>query len=108
MSVQTFKCRTTSGSVAIDNAVAGTNKIETTSGSVDLILVENADTTVYTTSGTVDLQLARDGAEVLYRSNSGRMYADSGYQMKGDLYVFGSGKGKVTVKTTSGNLKIRN
>lgn len=107
VSVKALDCSTTSGAVTVGSLRAKTAQITASSGAVDLTLTEVPTLQIQTSSGNVDLALAKGGAEVLHTASSGRLLTDCTYERKGDLYVFGSGAGNITVETSSGNLKIQ-
>lgn len=126
VSAQTLKCRATSGSVTLGTVTAGTLHCATSSGTVrmDGVRAETASVTassgdvkltltgmpeavVRTSSGRITLSLPAGGAEVLYDSNSGKLRTERPFERKGDLYVFGGGKSRLTAGTTSGDLEIR-
>ena len=62
---------------------------------------------VHTSSGKTVLRLPKDGAEIAYTASTGKMYMAESFDRKGDLYVFGSGKARITVGSSSGNLEIQ-
>lgn len=53
------------------------------------------------TIGSMTIETAR------ITTSSGKLLTDRAYDRKGGLYVFGEGAGRITVETSSGNLKIQ-
>lgn len=102
----TLDCETSSGDVTVDSVTAGTAQVTTSSGSVELTLKEAPSVNIRTSSGGVDLTLAAGGAEIRHSAHSGKLRTSRPYDREGDRYVFGSGESKITVESSSGNLKI--
>ena len=107
ISAQTLKCNTSSGSVRIGDLEAEAVDLETSSGAVELVVSSISQLDIHTSSGKTVLYLPESGAEVAYTASSGRLHSAEPFERKGDLYVFGSGEGRITVDSSSGNLEIR-
>lgn len=104
---KTLKCSTATGSVRLNGVSSGTTEIETNDGNMELAFDKAPAVSIRTAGGKVDLTLPPDGAAVSYISNSGKLLTDRTYERKGDLYVFGDGKSKLTIETANGNLIIQ-
>ena len=107
ISAQTLKCSTSSGSVQIDALAAERVDVETSSGSVDLTFTAAVQADIRTSSGRASLRLPEGGAEIAYSASSGTLHAAENFEQKGDLYVFGKGENRITVRSSSGSLVIR-
>lgn len=107
ITAQIFKCSTSSGSVKAGSIVSETAEITTGSGNVESALKDAPAVKVRTSVGKVSLTLPADGAEVSYISDGGKLLSDCAFERKGDLYVFGGGKSKVTIETLNGNAVIK-
>ena len=104
---QTLQCDTSSGSVQIEQLETETADVDSSSGSVKLTLSAVSKLNIHTSSGKTVLHLPADGAEVAYTASSGKLHTAKVFEQKGDLYVFSSGKAKITVDSSSGNLEIQ-
>ena len=107
ISAQTLKCSTSSGSVQIDALAAERADVETSSGSVDLTFTAAVQADIRTSSGRTRLRLPEGGAEIAYSASSGTLHAAGNFEQNGDLYVFGRGESRITVRSSSGSLVIR-
>lgn len=107
ISAQTLKCSTSSGSVQIDALAAERADVGTSSGSVDLTFTAAVQADIRTSSGRTSLRLPEGGAEIAYSASSGTLHAAGNFEQNGDLYVFGRGESRITVKSSSGSLVIR-
>lgn len=107
VSAGNLDCDTSSGSVRIGDVTAERINIGTRSGNVSLVLIKAPLADISSVSGKITLTAPKDGADISYTSGSGKLHTDLAYERKGDLYVFGSGKSKLTVETSSGNLEIQ-
>ncbi|MDD5917713.1 MAG: DUF4097 family beta strand repeat-containing protein [bacterium] len=107
ISAQTLKCSTSSGSVQIDALAAERVDVETSSGSVDLTFTAAVQADIRTSSGRTSLRLPEGGAEIAYSASSGTLHAAENFEQNGELYVFGRGESRITVKSSSGSLVIR-
>lgn len=107
ISAQTLKCSTSSGSVQIDALAAERANVGTSSGSVDLTFTAAVQADIRTSSGRTSLRLPEGGAEIAYSASSGTLHAAGNFEQNGDLYVFGRGESRITVKSSSGSLVIR-
>lgn len=107
VTAQTLRCEASSGAVRIDALEAETADLHTSSGAVALNLTAPVQLNVRTSSGGVTLALPEGGAEVDYTASSGRLHTDREYVSRGDLCVFGAGESKITVRCSSGGLRIR-
>ena len=107
ISAQTLKCSTSSGSVQINALAAERVDVETSSGSVDLTFTAAVQADIRTSSGRTSLRLPEGGAEIAYSASSGTLHAAGNFEQNGDLYVFGRGESRITVKSSSGSLVIR-
>lgn len=106
ISAQTLNCDTSSGSIRIEDLAADTADLDTSSGSVKLALSSVSQLDIHTSSGRTVLQLPEGGAEVSYTASSGRLHTAEPFNQKGNLCVFGRGKSRITVNSSSGNLEI--
>lgn len=107
ISTRTLKCNTSSGSVQIDDLETETADLDTSSGAIELGLSAISQLDIHTSSGKTVLRLPKDGAEIAYTASSGKLHTAESFDRKGDLYVFGSGKARITVDSSSGNLEIQ-
>lgn len=109
-----FCFNTTSGSISVESG-AGSGKANSVSGDIKLLLDElNGSLSLHTTSGGIDLSLPETASFALsFSSTSGRCntffddtlsYNKKGTQAKGQYG--GSSDNKLTVSTTSGDLRI--
>ena len=97
---------TLSGDTELSNAAADTVDLSSGFGSISADDISAENLRCSTSTGNVNLGLAKDGAEVLFTTSSGNLLTDCAFDRNEDLYVFGDGEGNITVKTTSGNLKV--
>ncbi len=102
-----MRCGTVSGSVNIENIYSDKIDISATSGSVTLGLTGTEEAEIGTTSGEVSISLLGCGAEITYSSTSGKLSTGLDFTQNGNTYLFGDGKCKIEVGTTSGKLEIQ-
>ena len=95
-----------SGDTELSNVAADTVDLSSGSGSISTNNISTENLRCSTSTGNVNLGLAKDGAKVLFTTSSGNLLTDCAFEQNEDLYVFGDGAGNITVKTTSGNLKV--
>lgn len=107
ISAKDFACEASSGSVTVGKLTSDTVQVTTSSGSVRLTLAGAPTAQIRTSSGSVRLTLDKSGAQVAYTSSSGRLHTDCPYTWENGLYVFGDGEGSITVRTSSGNLRVQ-
>lgn len=103
------ECRVDSTSGAIEYAAAGTARaaISSTSGKIRFVAEEFEALSIDTTSGDVTASLpARPGFTADIDTTSGNF--DSGIPMEksGDTWRCGDGSGKVSIHTTSGDIRL--
>lgn len=98
--------KTTSGSFRADSVDCLSFTVKSTSGSINAGLSGCDSADIECTSGSVRLRLLDGlGASVKHESTSGSFNSND-YTVKNGRYVFGSGKCRLEVRTTSGSLTI--
>ena len=100
-----FNVQCTSGDIELEAVKAEDGQIKTTSGDIDLGLYQCGRVEVGCTSGDVRLSAVHgSGMTVDYTTNSGSLNGKGGKKTYHE--VIGDGASTVTVKTTSGDLKL--
>lgn len=105
--VETVGIKTSSGSVKLDEVSAEGITVGSSSGSVKLGLTAIGEAEIHTSSGSITLRLPEEGASLTYSAGGGKLHTALAYERRGDLYVFGSGTGSITVESGSGSLTVK-
>lgn len=96
----------TSGGVEIDDAEVNELVIKTTSGKAEVGISSCKNADISSSSGSVSLELLNGlGATVKCKSASGH-FDHGDCRLSGDNYVYGDGACLVSIKTTSGSIKV--
>lgn len=100
------RAENTSGGVDIDDTEAKELVIKTTSGSIRAGASACESIQIASSSGSVKLELLNGlGATVKYKSTSGR-FDHGDCRLSGDNYIYGDGACFVSIKTSSGGIKV--
>lgn len=105
---ENIKVGSVSGKIEIRGADMPVAQLNSTSGNIELTIEDCQAIDIGTTSGSVTIVLPeRLGATVSYRATSGGITVAQAYEKRNGNYVIGDGTCAISVRSTSGNLRIR-
>ena len=97
---------TTSGDIAL-NGGAQKARVDSTSGKIDVTLTAFDDLVIHATSGSVSAALpSKPGYRADINTTSGRFDSAVALSREGGSYSCGDGSGRLTIDTTSGNVRL--
>lgn len=97
----------TSGKVKLDAVKTASATVRTTSGNISMGLYQSGEVKISSNSGDVTLTaLHGSGMTLDFKTNSGSFNKRKDNNQKSYHEVIGNGESKVTVSTTSGDLKV--
>ena len=99
--------KTVSGDVNIDGISATDVDYSSTSGRGEFGFVSVKEMESVTTSGDVTLKLNGNGASVVMKGVSGKLYTELEHAKNAKAYIFGDGKADLRLVSTSGNAYIK-
>ncbi len=101
--------KTKSGNITLNDIEALVLEIDTTSGNVsmDMHPIEEGSYRIETLSGSIRLKLPfRSSCIVKFETKCGKIFSEPLFNIEEDTIKLGTGKGKMNLRTSSGNIYI--
>ena len=97
----------TSGNTVVRTLDVNTFTSKSSSGDLDVSFSSANNVSIEMTSGSAKVGMPTNGATLIFKKTSGSFKSDLAYTVDGDKYIFGDGQCDMSIKITSGSVRIK-